>query len=56
VTGTVVDVRNADEVNAWIGGIAKTHGEIHGGANVAGIGGGWKPTTIANIVRPFSMD
>ena len=47
----MVDVRNANEVDTWIGDIVKIHGRIDGGANVAGIGGGWRPTTVGNIVR-----
>lgn len=51
VIGTVVDVSKRDQVDAWISSIGKEHGKIHGGANVAGIGGGWRATTIGDIVR-----
>jgi hypothetical protein len=50
VTATLVDVRDVQGVNYWIDSIMRNHEQLHGAANVAGIGGGYKPVTVGSIV------
>ncbi|OCL06315.1 putative short chain dehydrogenase/ reductase [Glonium stellatum] len=46
-----IDVRNVDEVNAWIDDVVKVFGKLDGAANVAGVAGGDGDTTIQTIVQ-----
>jgi hypothetical protein len=46
----VVDVRDPKAVDEWITAVMKNEKVLHGAANVAGIGGGYHATDIANIV------
>jgi NAD(P)-dependent dehydrogenase (short-subunit alcohol dehydrogenase family) len=52
VVGTKLDVRDHKAVDAWLETAMKNHKQLHGGANVAGIGGGFKPTNVGDIVAP----